>query len=187
MDLTSPRNADALTTLVEILGPLERHKHAIARVDAAVAAHPDFARFHEIRAAALADSGAPSAEIRAALDRALELDTNIATALTRLGRLDVAEGRIEAAVALFDRAAAADREDSTPEWAAIEVLKVSGKSSDIDARLEKLVGRRIEHADAVDLLARRLAERGKDPERAKRYSDLAARLNASKHGSPEQS
>jgi predicted Zn-dependent protease len=178
LDLTSPRNADALATLVEILGPLERHKHAIARADAAVAAHPDFPRFHEIRAAALADSGAPSAEIRAALERALELDANLAPALTRLGRLDAAEGRIEAAVALFDRAAAADRENSTPEWAAIEVLKDSGKPSDIDARLEKLVGRRIEHADAVDLLARRLAERGKDPERAKRYSDLAARLKA---------
>lgn len=175
-DLTVPQNAEVLAALVEILGSVGRHDEAIEHADAAVAAQPEFAHFHVIRATALTGSGAAAGEIRAALERAVELDGNLALALMALGRLDATDGKVDAAVALFDRAAVVDRDEPTAQWAAITALLEAGRESEVDPRLEKLVGRHIEHADAIELMARRLEARGDDLEKAQKYSELAAQL-----------
>ena len=176
LDLTVPLNADALATLVEILGQVGRHDHAIARANAAAAAFPDFGRFHAIRATALMGSGAPTEEVRAVLERAVELDGKLATALIELGRLDQAKGSIDAAVARFDRATQATPDDPEAQWAAVTALIAAGRETEADARLEKLVGRHVEHAEGVELMARRLEAREDESKRAQQYSDLAERL-----------
>ena len=176
LDLTVPLNADALATLVEILGQVGRHDHTIARANAAVAAFPAFGRFHAIRATGLMGSGAATAEVRAVLERAVELDEDLATALIALGRLDQAKGSVDAAVARFDQATLGTPGDPEAQWAAVTALIAAGRETEADARLEKLVGRHVEHAEAVKLMARRLEAREDESERAQQYSNLAERL-----------
>jgi tetratricopeptide (TPR) repeat protein len=176
LDLTLPLNADALATLVELLGQVGRHDQAIARANAAVAAFPDFGRFQAIRATALMGSGGATKEVRAALERAVALDEKLATALIELGRLDQAKGSIDAAVARFDRATQSTPDDPETQWAAVTALLAAGRETEADARLEKLVGRHVEHAEAVKLMARRLEAREDESERAQQYANLAERL-----------
>jgi tetratricopeptide (TPR) repeat protein len=180
LDLTSPPNAEALATLVEILGQLDRHDRAVARANAAVAANPDWGRFYAIRAAALAGAGAAKADVREALERALELDGNLSNALIELGKIEEAEGNVDAAVRLFARATAIAPNDPAPQWLAVNALFRAGREAEADARLEALVGRHVEHADAVELMARRLEARGDDSERARQYARLAKRLHGSR-------
>ena len=55
-------------------------------------------------------------------------------------------------------------------------LIAAGRETEADARLDTLVGRHVEHAEAVKLMARRLEAREDESERAQQYSNLAERL-----------
>ena len=86
------------------------------------------------------------------------------------------QANVDAAVARFDQAALGTPGDPEAQWAAVTALIAAGRETEADARLEKFVGRHVEHAEAVALMARRLEAREDESERAQQYSDLAERL-----------
>jgi tetratricopeptide (TPR) repeat protein len=166
LDLTDPANADALAVMVEYLGDLGRADEALQQVDAALEAHPDQARFHVLRAQALSASGASAPALGAAYERALAIDAENAAALAGLGRLREEAGDVAAAVALYDRAAEADRTDPDPAAAAIRALLAAGKTTEAERRLEEMLRRHPRDARAPVELAGILLQRGSDADRA---------------------
>jgi tetratricopeptide (TPR) repeat protein len=138
-------------------------------VDAALAAHPDEALFLELRGQALRAAGEPDSA-RAALERALAVEPERASALAVLAVLAAERGEREVAIALYDRADGADPEEPFYAWQAIQLLAAADDAADLEPRLEALLVHRPTHAAAANLLAQRLLER--DPERA---FDLARR------------
>jgi tetratricopeptide (TPR) repeat protein len=174
LDLTQPRNGPALGPLVEYLVAAGRSGEALEATQAALAAHPDEALFHELRGRALRGAGEPEAA-RGALQRALELEPERAPALAQLAALTAERGDRDAAIALYDRAALADPEDASYAWGAIELLSASDDDGvELERRLEALLARHPTHAAAAELLARRLSER--DPDRAIALALRAVRL-----------
>jgi len=176
LNLTQPASAEALTVLVDNQLALSRHDGALAQVDAAISAHPDFAPFHELRARALAAADAPPQEIRASLERALELEPDWLPALLALGRLDAREANLDAALAHFDRGAAVDEIDSEAEWAAVQALLAAGREESLDARLEEILTNHGEHAGACELAARRIVTKEGDLARARSLTERSVRL-----------
>jgi tetratricopeptide (TPR) repeat protein len=176
LDLTQPSGGPALAVLVENLGRLGRHEDALRRVDAAVAAHPDSAVFHELRAMALRAAGKPATQTREALERSLELEPERFSVLTALAEL-AADGRaIDEALALYDRAAAANPDDPDLAWAAIELLVSSDRDTEVEGRLQALLDDHGYHAEAANLLARRFVERGENLELANAMARRAVRF-----------
>jgi len=142
VDLTEPRNAEALRTLVACLAASEQVSEAVAASERALAKHPDAAVFHEIHATALSADGAPAGQVRDELERALELDPEHSSrALEGLARLAADAGDAPAAVELYDRAAAADPDATSPLRGAAEALLALGRSEEALARLETLLER----------------------------------------------
>ena len=141
IDFTAPGNAEALRVLVTQLLAAGRGREARARAEKALAAHPDVASFHAIRALALERSGAPAAEVRAAYTRAIELDPNCALALAALGRLDAEAGNVESARSFYARAAAADPGDVDSRRRAAELAAAAGDLDEAQRRLEALARR----------------------------------------------
>jgi tetratricopeptide (TPR) repeat protein len=176
LDLTQPMNAEALAVLVDKLSLLERHAEAIRRADAAVAAYPNFAGFHELRGRALLATGNKPSEAREALSRAQELDPGRASVLVALAELAASVGDAREAVALYDRAAALAPDDPAPAWAAIELLIGSASEEGVEQRVRRLLGAHGYHAQAANLLARRLLARDADLERARELAQRAVRF-----------
>lgn len=166
LDLTDPVNAEALAVMVEYLGDLGKADEALQQVDAALAAHPEEARFHLLRAQALSASGASAQAITAAYERTLEADGAAAEALLGLGRLREEAGDAAGAVALYDRAAAADRADPEPAVAAIRVLLAEGETAEGERRLEEMLRRHPRDPRGPVMLADVLLRRGADLDRA---------------------
>lgn len=181
IDLTAPSGAAVLAVLVESLSELERHDDAMTKANAALVAYPDFAQFSEIQASALEAAGHSKHEVRAALSRAIELDPERVSALSALARLTAEAGQLETAIALYDRATAAagaglaTAVPAEPEaaWAAIELLVANELDDDIDRRALALLKMHPYHADAALLLARRMAQRGDDLNRARSFAQRA--------------
>ena len=163
LDLTRPVNAPALRSLVDYLVADGKPSEALEAVDAAIAAHPDEARFHELRGRALR-AGGETALAREALDRALELEPEYTLALAELAALSAEQGDRDAAIALYDRADRADPDDPAYAWQAIELSVNNDDDAEVERRLEELLARHGIFAPAADLMAQRLRER--DPERA---------------------
>ncbi|HEY5657482.1 MAG TPA: tetratricopeptide repeat protein [Myxococcota bacterium] len=174
LDLTRPINGPALSALVQYLTADGESAAALAATDAALAAHPDQALFHELRAQALRAQGERAAA-REALERALALEPERAPALAALAALTAEPGGREAAIALYDRADRADPEEPAYAWAAIQLMAASGEDgTELDGRLEALLSRHGIHAAAANLLAQRLLVR--DPERAFALARRAVRF-----------
>jgi len=173
LDLTHPRNGPALGPLVDYLVAAGHSGEALEATQAALAAHPDEALFHELRGRALRGAGEPEAA-REALQRALELEPERAPALAQLAALAAERGDRDTAIALYDRAALADPDDASYTWGAVELLSESDDGAELERRLEALLARRPTHAAAAELLARRLSER--DPDRAIALALRAVRL-----------
>ena len=174
-------NAEALAVLVHNLSLLGRHAEAIRRVDAAVAAHPDFAGFHELLGHALLAAGKEPSEVRAAFARAQELEPERVSALVALAALAARAGDLDEALALYDRAAALAPDDPAPAWAAIELLMQSTRDANVEQRAERLLDAHGYHAGAAELLARRLVARDADLDRALELAQRAVRFG----GGPE--
>jgi tetratricopeptide (TPR) repeat protein len=174
LDLTRPINGPALRALVQYLAADEKPDAALAAADAALAAHPDQALFHELRAQALRATAEPAAA-REALERALALEPERASALAELAALTAEQGDRNAAIALYDRADRADPEEPAYAWAAIQLVAASDDDgTELDRRLEALLSRHGTHAAAANLLAQRLL--GRDPERAFALARRAVRF-----------
>jgi tetratricopeptide (TPR) repeat protein len=175
LDLADPANAAALRALLEQLAALGEHEKAAARLAAALEAHPDEAVFHALRARSLRAAGQPPALVREAFERAVELDPEHARALAGLAEVAAEAGEREAALALYDRAAEADPDDPGPARAAIQLL-ASGEEREAQRRLEELLRRHPLDAGAANDLARILAARGRDLDRALELAQRAERF-----------
>ena len=174
LDLTRPVNAPALRALVQYLVADGKPAEALGAADAALAAHPDEALFHELRGRALRASG-EFGPARLALERALALEPERASALAELAALSAEQGDRPAAIAGYDRAYAADPKQPEYAWAAIQLVATAADDAgELERRLEALLAKHPTHAAASNLLARRLIER--DPERAFKLAQRAVRL-----------
>jgi tetratricopeptide (TPR) repeat protein len=178
LDLTDPRDAEALRVLVVDLGAAGDAHAALPYIEAALGAHPDAAVFHEIRGIALEQSGAPGEEVRAAYQRVLELDPESAPALAGLGRLAADP---EAALALYARAAAADPDDPAPLRASAELLVSIGRRDEAEQRLAELLEAHPYDAAAAARLAELRLEREAETDRTLELARRAARFG----GGPE--
>jgi tetratricopeptide (TPR) repeat protein len=158
IDYAKPASHAVLDELTQNLSKLGRHKEALARTKAGTLAHPMDPAFHETHARALAAAGRPDDEIRAALDRALEVDPDRATALVLRGTRIAAGGQVDEALSFFDRAITADPKDPDAAWQAIELLARSGREAETQPRLRTLLVAYPPHAPAALMLARQLAQ-----------------------------
>jgi tetratricopeptide (TPR) repeat protein len=136
VSLRDPEAAPALRAFVAIAAGSGQARAALGIAREAVAAHPDSAAAHELLGRALEASRAPRDEVRAAYARALELDEKNAGALLGLGRIALERDPNEA-LALFDRAVAADPEDTEGVLGGARALVAAGRPRDAEERLAK--------------------------------------------------
>lgn len=176
IDFARPSHADALRAYVDALVATGRAEEAGPLLDAALAAHPDVADFHEIRARWLLAAERPAEEVSRSLERALSLAPDSAPALATRARLAIREGRALEARRLFERAAAADRSDVASRLAAARIAIDQG---DFAAAWELLSALRAEHPtdpQAAALLARVVLALGESPDLADRLARCALRF-----------
>jgi len=166
LDLTDPANAMALRVLTEQLLAQGDAAQSLARVDLALAAHPDAAAFYALRGAVLEQSGADPAAVRAAYTRASELDAQDAKALAGLARSAASRGEVEAAVALYERAAQADPGGTAPLLALAELARSQDRLALAEDALERALYRDPRDAAAASGLAALLLARNADLDRA---------------------
>jgi tetratricopeptide (TPR) repeat protein len=166
LDLTAPENSIGLGAVVKQLASLGDHDKAKELVEAALAANPDAAAFHAISAELEQASGGSREEARKSLDVALGHDPEHVESLLGMASLTAGDGETDAAVAIYDRAIAADPTDPRATHEAAVLLESSGK-------LEEAARRLTEHLEispldvwAVNRLAQILAEQGEDLDRA---------------------
>ena len=174
VDFSQPEAADALRVLVSQLVAAGRGDEANRRIDAALAAHPDAAAFHEIRALARERSGAAPAEVSAGYRRATELDPDHAPAWAALGRLAAAAGESTRARDYFARAAQADPDDVDSRRRAAELTAEAGDSAEAQQRFEALLREHPYDGRAATGLA--LLVRERDSEQARALVQRAARF-----------
>ena len=159
LDLTELRHIEALRVLVQLLAAGGRHDAALARADAALAAHPDEAPFHALRGELLRGAGR-SDEARIAFEAAVELDPDHARGLLGLAEIARESGDTVEAIALFDRAAAADTEQPGPRFAAAELLRASQRGEEAEQRLRSLLQDHPLHGPSAYALTQLLMDRG---------------------------
>jgi tetratricopeptide (TPR) repeat protein len=136
VSMRDPDAAPALRTFVAIAAESGQARAALGIAREAAAAHPDKAVAHELLGRALEASKAPRDEVRAAYARALELDDKNAGALIGLGRIAL-ERDPNDALALFDRAVAADPDGIEAVLGGARALVAAGRATDAEQRLEK--------------------------------------------------
>ncbi|HXV36627.1 MAG TPA: tetratricopeptide repeat protein, partial [Myxococcota bacterium] len=124
LDLRRPVNGPALRKLVEYLIADGKAREALREVDAALAANADVPLFHELRGAALSAAGDKDGA-RASFERAIGLDPKRAAGLAGLAALAAERGESASAIELYDRASAADLDDSSYAWQALQLVAAS--------------------------------------------------------------
>jgi len=135
VDLTRPANAELLRTRTRLQLELGRVDAARKTIDAALAAAPDSASFHEIHGLVL-EAEQKTAEARAAYERAVELDPRHALALESLGRKLQQDGELEQALALYDRAMEAAPEQSEAGRLKGLALLAAGRNAEAEVAWE---------------------------------------------------
>jgi tetratricopeptide (TPR) repeat protein len=175
LDLADAKNVTALAAIVEDLAATGKARDAVTLAAASVRAHPDVAAFQAVHGRALVLSKAPLTASRAAFERALELDAKEPRALLGLARLEVAAGASDAALALFDRASAADPESTTAARESAAALIALGRTGDAEAKLDGLLRDQPWDGEAARMLAELRFQRGANDERT---GELARRAVA---------
>jgi tetratricopeptide (TPR) repeat protein len=104
----------------------------------------------------------------------LDLEPKRASALAALAALTAERGERDAAVALYDRAYAADPLEPDYAWQAIQLTLAADDEAEAERRLENLLVHDGTHWESANLMARRL--RARDPERALLLARRAVRL-----------
>jgi tetratricopeptide (TPR) repeat protein len=164
-------NAIAFRVSIDQLGVLGEHEKAAAVVEQALTAHPDESVFHELQGNALRAAGQADAA-RASYERALELDDQSWRALVGLARLAAESGDTAGALALYDRAIAAEPEGPAPALAAVALVRETDPAETAQ-RLEHLLEQHPREAAAAKELAGLLEDRG-ELDRARVYASRAA-------------
>lgn len=173
----SPDFVPAASSLVGILMREGRTNEAMARIDGWVAARPDVAGFHHLRASAKLAAG-DDAGAEASLKRAIEAAPQNPSACMDLGRLYVRQGRIDEAMAQFRDSAAANPRDPVPHMM-MAVLNQSRNRDDEAMRgYEKAIELAPSFVGALNNLAYLLAVREQDLDRALDLAQRARELAA---------
>jgi len=180
LDLASPQDAVALETMIDLLARAGLSEKGTPLVRKALAAHPDEAVFHALLGRALAYEGAGPDAIRAAHERALELDPRTSIALRSLAGIEAEAGRSEQVLALYERAAEVTPTDPDVLLPLAESLLSAGRSDAAIERLEELLDEHPYDARAAMMLAQQLLDRG-DVTRARELAERALRFK----GGPE--
>ncbi|MEN8182067.1 MAG: tetratricopeptide repeat protein [Myxococcota bacterium] len=179
-DFDDPSYEHVLRTYVEDLVILGRGEEALARSEAALAAHPDAASYLDLHGRLLYALDRP-AEARVQFERARELDPEYAPALVALARLAADEGRVDEAVALAEAAVAADASDRDAGFLLAQLLASQGRSDEAAQQLRTLLAEHPGHAGAANDLAWQLAREGSDLDEALVLAGRATRLQPSAH------
>jgi tetratricopeptide (TPR) repeat protein len=164
LHLDDPDFIDALAEICDDLVTTGKPKEAIALVDAGLRKHPDAAGFHALRGRVLALSGA-AAESRKAFERALAIDDKNERALLGLARVERDAGASDAALALYDRAIAADPESAEPMREAGALAAKLGRKDDAEKRFTALLKEVPYDGGAARSLAELRFARGEKDER----------------------
>lgn len=138
VDFRDPRFAAGLRAWMRYAHTVGELSARRAAFDGILAFHPESSRFQDIRALDLELSGAPADEVRAAYARAVELGPGNAWALMGLGRV-LSESDPEEALALFDRAAAANPIDAEPKLLAARLAAAAVSPAAAAERLDALL------------------------------------------------
>jgi tetratricopeptide (TPR) repeat protein len=166
IDLTDPANVMVLRVFVEQLAMLGQHDEAQSRVADALEANPEAAVFHDLKARALRAAGGSEEEVRLSFQHAIERDPTLAESLISLAEMSSAEGNIDAALALYDRASDSAPDDLRAAHAAIALLRSAERSEEAETRLAALIKSHPIDARAANDLAEILAQRGEDLDRS---------------------
>ncbi len=157
--LDEPPFAPALAVWLGLMVSRGDGELALERVAKASKAHPESAsilliKSHALRIVASDDGGA-----LAALDRAIELDPELASARAARGHYLETHGEIEAAVAEFD--AAAELDPSEPDFAHFAALALfnAGRIPEAEVRLRAQLDRHPWHGESAARLARIVLDR----------------------------
>lgn len=177
LDLTNPANEAVLRAVVEDLLVMNAADRAVARVDAALSAHPESGSLAELRAAVLARTG-KTAEARAAFEKAIAADPQSPRPLVGLATLEAAAGNASRAVELLDRAAPLGAPNDPARYLAAQLLIAQGKTADAEARLREVIEKSPTNNAARNDLAWLLASRGADLDTALSLAEQARRANA---------
>ncbi len=178
VDLARPESQPALRALCQWLVADGRTAEALRRVDGVLAAHPEDAQLHELRGRVLLNLNRVP-EARAALEKALELDPQLAPAMAALARFAVAEGDTDGARTLLERAGEADRREPSYPFEAAQVSLMAGNEAQAEAFLRETLRRDPVHGDANNNLAWMMAERGEDLDQALTLARRARRTGES--------
>ena len=139
LDLTQPRAAPLLRSLVVQLAAAGRLTDARARVDAALIANPESADVHEIQGLLLQAEGAAPENVRAAYLQALAYEPRQAHALAALGELEERAEHWERALEYYDRATQAAFENPEPGRRAAQLVARRGQLDLAEERWERLL------------------------------------------------
>jgi tetratricopeptide (TPR) repeat protein len=178
LDLTDPRNEPATRQWIALL--LATGRLEPARAWAEQVASSDSPRLQSARADLLLELG-EAAAARAAFEAALEADPESASALAGLGQLEQRAGDPEAALALLDRAVAADPAHPNYAYLAASARLALGRTDEAKSALRTQLRRHPEHVAACNDLAWLLAEEGEELDLALALAERAIRLD----GRPE--
>ena len=180
LDLNRPELRPALRSLIEHLGRAGREQEALARAESALALAPEEPALHELKALALAQSGAGEEAVLAAHRRALELDPEHTASRWALARHSLEAGEPEAAREQYERAlasaplASAESVDIGLELA--QLLLAQERDVEAKGRLEDLMWEHPFDARVAEQLAALEgdSDRGRElAERVKRFSPRA--------------
>ncbi len=174
LDLTDPGNEAVLRAVAEDLLATKKGDLALARVDAALASHPDTSSLLDLRAAVLARAG-KVAEASAAFEKAIAADPKNVRALMGLAALEAANGNTARAVELLDRAAGLGPPDGPARYLAAQLLLAQGRTAEAEERLREVVEKSPANGAARNDLAWLLASRGADLDTALSLAEQARR------------
>lgn len=175
IDLLDPQNAPALRSLSEDLVTLGRGDEALAKVNAARAAHPENPALLDIEARIRARSAQPD-EARKLFESALATDAEFAPALEGLGMLAAQLGEHDVALGYFERALESDPTNPNYLYATAQQALLIGERSRAIEYLSTVALHAPGHVQANNDLAWLLAEDGEDLDRARLLATRAATL-----------
>jgi len=176
LDLKDPQNELVLRAVAQDLIATGRPDAALARIDAASAAHPQSASLVGLRGEALARTGRTK-EAQAAFEKAIAADPNLSSALIGLATLEAQAGDKPHAIELLDRAAALKPNDGQAEYMAAQLLLAQGKTADAEQRLREVIKLNPSNSGARNDLAFVLASRNAELDTALSLAEQARSLD----------
>ncbi len=178
LDFTAPESAEPLLLLTRNLVALGRSEEAVALFDAAIARDPESPLLFNGRARVHFGLGQRDAA-RADFREALRLQPEYVPALTGLGTLASAEGNVEEAIALLDRANSEGIRDPDGALLAAQLVEAQGRSEEAEQRVRAVVSAFPDHAHSLNQLAWTLASAKRELDTALELADRAVGIEPS--------